>query len=416
VKVAYYSPLPPERSGIADYSALLLPELKKRLDVQVVKRGAKRQPRGIDVSLYHVGNNADAHDWIVDALRERRGVVVLHEFVLHHLIGGLTLGRGDKEGYLDAMQREAGLVGRLLGHAVVDGFIPPLWESRAHEYPLAGTILDRAEGVVVHSHYVEGLVRAAGYEGPVWHIPFPARPDPPQAARSGFPAERGPVVGCIGNLNPAKRIPELLAAFARLRQSHPAALLVLAGAPSPGFDLEEPLRAQGLTPGDDVLVRGYVPEDELWGLMAACDICVNLRWPTMGETSAAAVQVLTLGKPLVVSDVGWFSELPDDVAIKIAVDELEVDVLAGALELLAEDEELRARMGAAARDYVAREHSLQKAADLYARALQDAAGRDAVLNAVLGEVGQAAAEVGFDPTGDELAGVGARIRETRLGG
>jgi glycosyltransferase involved in cell wall biosynthesis len=416
VKVAYYSPLPPERSGIADYSALLLPELQKRLDVRVVKRGAKKPPRGTDISLYHIGNNADAHDWIVDALDKRRGVIVLHDFVLHHLIGGLTLGRGDRKGYLDAMQREAGVVGRLLGHAVVDELIPSLWESRAHEFPLAGTILDRADGVIVHSHYVQELVKTTGYGGPIWRIPLPAWPNPPKGDVVQLPEGRAPVVGCLGNLNPAKRIPELLAAFARLRAKHPDALLVLAGAPSPSFDVEASLEVNGLRAGEDVLIRGYVPEDGLWGLMAACDICVNLRWPTMGETSAAAVQVLSLGKPLVVSDVGWFSELTDDVAVKIPVDDFEAEMLAAALELLAGDSALRRQLGGAAREYVAREHSLKRTADLYVRAIEDAAGHDAVLDGVLGEVGRAAAEVGIGPASDELAAIGARIRETGLGG
>ena len=93
MKVAYYSPLPPSRSGIADYSALLLPALRDRIDVVVAERG-KRAPDA-DIALYHVGNDPDEHGWIVDALRRRPGVVVLHEFVLHHLISGITLGRGD---------------------------------------------------------------------------------------------------------------------------------------------------------------------------------------------------------------------------------------------------------------------------------------------------------------------------------
>jgi len=105
MKVAYFSPMPPERSGIADYSALLLPALGERLDVSVVKRGRKRAPRGTDVSLYHVGNNPDAHGWIVDALRREPGVVVLHDYVLHHLVAGMTVGRRDGHGYLDAMER-----------------------------------------------------------------------------------------------------------------------------------------------------------------------------------------------------------------------------------------------------------------------------------------------------------------------
>ena len=76
-------------------------------------------------SLYHIGNNPDAHGWIVAALRRRRGIVVLHDFVLHHLIAGLTVGRGDGDGYLDAMQRDAGVFGRLIAHGVIDGLIPP---------------------------------------------------------------------------------------------------------------------------------------------------------------------------------------------------------------------------------------------------------------------------------------------------
>ena len=128
MKVAYYSPLPPSRSGIADYSALLLPALREHVDVVVAERG-KRAPDA-DVALYHVGNDPDAHDWIVDALLERPGVVVLHEYVLHHLIAGMTIGRGNGRAYLEAMERELGVVGRLLGLGVLDNLLPLLWETQ----------------------------------------------------------------------------------------------------------------------------------------------------------------------------------------------------------------------------------------------------------------------------------------------
>ncbi|HEV3404074.1 MAG TPA: hypothetical protein VG073_07260, partial [Gaiellaceae bacterium] len=130
MRVAYYSPLPPETSGIADYSALLLPALRERIDVETVKRGRTKPSRGSDVSLYHVGNSPEAHTWIVDALRRRPGVVVLHELVLHHLIAGMTIGRKNGPGYLDALERDSGLPGRLLAHGVLEGRVPPLWETR----------------------------------------------------------------------------------------------------------------------------------------------------------------------------------------------------------------------------------------------------------------------------------------------
>ena len=107
MRTAYFSPMPPSRSGIADYSALLVPALRERTGVEVVKQGSRRHPRGTDLALYHVGNDPEAHGWILEALRARPGVAVLHEWVLHHLIAGLTLGRKDVAQYLES-QPEVG--------------------------------------------------------------------------------------------------------------------------------------------------------------------------------------------------------------------------------------------------------------------------------------------------------------------
>jgi glycosyltransferase involved in cell wall biosynthesis len=407
MKVAYFSPLPPERSGIADYSALLLPALQERMDVAVVRRGAKRPPRGTDVSLYHVGNNPEAHGWIVDALRRRSGVVVLHEFVLHHLVAGLTIGRGDPAGYLDAMQRDAGVLGRLLAHGVVDNLLPPIWEERAEEFPLAATVLDCADGVICHSHYVERLAREHGYDGPVSVIPMPAWPSPALGERVA-PRDRSPIVVCCGYLNPAKRVPQVLDAFDRIRHRFPKALLVLAGAAAPGMGLE----TERL--GDSVLRLDFQDEPRLWQLLADSDLTISLRWPTMGETSGMVIRALTLGKPLVVSDVGWFSELPDAVAAKVPVDDHEVDILAAVLERLMEDERLRTRMGASASAYARREHDLDRAADLYVAALEEAAGGSAVRDILFDEVARAAHAVSIGMNDPEVGEIAKRSRELGL--
>jgi glycosyltransferase involved in cell wall biosynthesis len=278
--------MPPESSGIADYSALLLPALRRHVDVTVVKRGTKRSPRGIDLAVYHIGNDPAAHGWILDALRRAPGLVVLHDFVLHHLVAGVTIARRDGHGYLDAMEREHGVVGRLLAHGVLDKRIPPLWESRPEDFPLTGEVLSLATGLVVHSRYVEERVRAAGYTGPLAVVPHPAWPDPHREP-AGIVGE--PLIGAFGNVNQSKRVPQLLEAFARLRRSHPGARLLLVGATSPGFDLERRLQRLGLD--DQGIVReGYVDEGRLWSLMAACDVHMSLRSPTMGETSGTAAR------------------------------------------------------------------------------------------------------------------------------
>jgi glycosyltransferase involved in cell wall biosynthesis len=411
MKVAYFSPMPPERTGVADYSALLLPALQKRLDVTVVRHGRKPSPRGTDLSLYHVGNNPDAHAWIVDALRRRPGVVVLHDFVLHHLVAGMTVGRRDGHGYLDAMEREHGVVGRLLAHGVLDKRIPPLWESRPEDFPLAGFVLQHAAGLIVHSRTVRDLARSAAYDGPIWVVPHPAWPVP------DVPAERvstGPTVGCFGVVNSSKRIPELLSAFGALRLRHADATLLLVGPTSPGFDLERRLQRHGLA--DEGLVReGWVDERRLWMLMAGVDICVNLRHPTMGETSGSVIRSLSLGKPLVVSDVGWFSELPGAVALKVPVDEHEVETLEAGLELLVMHHDAREEMGSAAAELARREHDLDRVADLYAAALEEAAGGSVVSDAVLREVSEAAADVGISPETAEAGEIARRLAEVELG-
>ncbi len=412
MKVAHFSPMPPERSGIADYSALLLPALRQQCDVVAVKRGKKRPPRGTDLCVYHIGNNPDAHGWIVEALRRTPGVVVLHDFVLHHLVAGLTIGRRDGHGYLDAMEREGGVVGRLLGHAVLDKRIQPLWENRPEDFHLAGEVLHLATGLIVHSRYVHDRARGAGFAGPIWVVAHPAFPVPELTA-ADVPGD--PLFATFGIVNASKRVPQLLEAFARLRRRHVASGLLLVGGTSPGFDLDRRLQRLGLD-GAGLVREGYVDERRLWELMIAADVHVNLRSPTMGETSGTAIRALSLGRPLIVSDVGWFSELPDDVALKIPVDEHEAATLAAALELLATRPDVRSAMGAAAYDLGRREHDLGRVAESYLAAFEQAAGGRAVGDAVLREIGEAAAAVGIAPGTAEAREIAARLAEVDLGG
>jgi hypothetical protein len=104
------------------------------------------------------------------------------------------------------------------------------------------------------------------------------------------------------------------------------------------------------------------------------------------------------------------------VALRVPVDEHEADTLAAALELLASNDGARAAMAAAGRAYVEREHDLERSAEAYAAALEEAAGGEAVADAVVGEVAQAAAEVGIEAEDPEAAEIARLLNEVRLGG
>jgi len=305
------------------------------------------------------------------------------------------------------MEREGGLVGRLLALGVIDGCVPPLWSTRPEDFPLAGEVLELAKdhGLVVHSEHVRDRARAAGFRGPIWRVPMPVWPAPQV---DPVPVGGDPLVGSFGFLNAHKRIPQLLSAFALLRERRPGARLLLVGPEAPGLHIEERIENLGLTSA--VERHGYVPEERFWSLLAACDVCVSLRWPTMGETSAGVIRMLSLAKPIVVSDVDAFRELPDDVVVKIAPDEREVESLAAALLALA-DPARREALSAAAQAYAEREHRLDHVVDLYVAALEEAAGGAAVREELVREVAGAAAEIGVTDTKE----IGAAMREVGLG-
>jgi glycosyltransferase involved in cell wall biosynthesis len=283
------------------------------------------------------------------------------------------------------MQREAGVVGRLLAHGVIDGLVPPLWERRAADFPLTREVLAWALGVVVHSEHVEQHVRETAYSGPVLRIPHPAWTAPD--VEPYRPDGAGPVIAVVGHINPEKRMPVVVEAFARLRATHPDARLVVAGSVS-GVDVDRLVADEGVAGAVELF--GRVDEPMLWRILRGADACVSLRWPTMGETSGVAIRALSAGTPLVVSDVGWFAELPDEVALKVPVGPGEVDALAAALA-----GDLRDR-GAAGRALAEREHGVERVARLYAEACEEVLGLRTVEDGVLRQVAEAGAEVGVD--------------------
>ena len=410
VKVAYFSPLPPERSGIADYSALLLPALARRVEVVVARRGRTRAGRNADVALYHLGNDPEAHGWIVEALRARPGVVVLHDWVLHHLVAGLTLARRDVGTYLEAMERDGGLVGRLLGLGVVDGCIPPLWEDRPERFPLAGFVLDQTP---------TGRDRPLplrGGTGAGRRLPRARVADPASGVAAAGRRARRPRARPGGRLprqpQPRQAHPRAADGIRAAPGTVPDARLLLAGAASDRLDLDARLRARARASA--VMREPYADEARLWALLARLDVCVSLRSPTMGETSGVAVRALSAGTPLVVSDAGWFAELPDDVAVKVAPDAGETERLAAALELLLTRDDVRRSLGEAGRAYARTEHDVERVADLYVAALEEAAGGPAVVGSVGARDRRAAAEVGIAPGSDEADELATRLRETGL--
>ena len=367
IKVAFFSPLPPARSGIADYSAALLDELKKLVDVEVFAfKPPAFNSQDFDVILYQVGNN-DYHDFCYEAAMDHPGVVVIHEANLHHLIAAITIKRGDWDAYMNAIQQEGSEKDLLYANRVRRLEVGPDYEG----VPMLRQLLNRSQAAIVHSGCVESELRDAGFSGAVARIPHGAWI--PQANRLDFRERLGlnettPLIGIFGYLKPYKRIAESLRAFRRLVRVQPTAKMILVGDPHPELQLDSLIRSLDL--GMHVRVLGFRPIDEFVGYVAACDIVLNLRYPTVGENSGTLMRALGLGKAVIVSEVGSFSELPQTICLKAPVDSSEEDYLFEYLNLLVSRPDLRKALGARARQWVETECTWPQVARRYADFLE----------------------------------------------
>jgi len=114
-----------------------------------------------------------------------------------------------------------------------------------------------------------------------------------------------------------------------------------------------------------VRITGRVDIQTFQSHMAAADVGINLRFPTAGETSASVIRLMGIGKPVIVSNVGWFAELPDDCCLKVDPGETEEETLLDYMEFLAANEGARQELGANARAYMEENHSLDGSAQGY---------------------------------------------------
>src|SRR5205085_3842823 len=234
--------------------------------------------------------------------------------------------------------------------------------------PMTRRVIESAKGLVVHSAFMVDEMRKAGFHGPIARIPHGAWiPEVDRFAyreRLGLDDIETPLIGIFGHLKPYKRIAESLRAFRRLLRVEPRAKIILVGERHPDFAVDSLIRTLDL--GGHVRILGFTPIEDFVGYIAACDIVLNLRYPTVGETSGSLLRSLGLGRAVLVSEVGAFAELPDDICLKVPVGADEEDLIFEYLNLLVSQPEMAKSLGTRAHQYVSRECNWDTAAERYA--------------------------------------------------
>lgn len=388
MRLAFFSPLNPQRSGISDYSEDLLPFLSPFAEIDlfiaagvtptnpaIIEKFAifphtefarQRQRKRYDLCLYQMGNNTDYHTYMADYLQTYPGIVTLHDYVLHHFYATLFLQGKRYDEYQTAMETYYGNLGRISAEQFRQGIISDYLFCQVPFYQPA---VNPSLGIVAHSSYVKAKLLQYNPAYRVAMINMGILP--PKLA--DYPLEdlrrkhRLPpdsfVIASFGFVSPGKRIHEILRAFARFVKHAPDALCLFVGEELPVFNVRPFIHELALD--DKVIITGYTPYQDFLEYIALSDVCVNLRHPTVRATSANLLKIMAFAKPVLASDLCELLDLPAACCLKIPLNDTEEARLLQAFQTLYTDRAYGLTLGKAARTFIEEHHSMPQAAEKY---------------------------------------------------
>jgi len=416
MRLAWFTPWPPDPSGVAGRSAAVVARLAARghaLDVFVDEarvptdragdgapaRGAVRVQGAhefvwrvglgqYDLPVYQLGNSR-LHEFIWPYAFRWPGLVVLHDARLHHARGRALLLAGQADRYRREFEWNQPDVRPEAAELAIHGFDGPYF----YLWPMTRRVLSRARLTAVHAAGSVPELRRTSPDEPVVTIALGEGRDesPTDAERRAWRAEFGldrsaPVVGVFGGLTLEKRIPQILRAWKALARRHPNAVLLLAGTPDPSLGLSTILQDPALAP--TVRLLPELDDDAFDRAIATVDVSLNLRWPSAHEVSGPWLRALAMARATIILDLPHLATVPSldprtwDLhrpratadahprAVAVAIDVLDEDHSLGlALTRLVADPDLCGRIGRAARAYWEAHHTTARMVDDYERVL-----------------------------------------------
>lgn len=407
-RLAFISPLPPAKTGIADYSAELLPELARYYDIELITdqqevsgllSGADFPVRSAawfklhhdryERVLYHLGNNSIFHQHMFALLNEVPGVVVLHDFFLSHVLADMEGTGYQPLAWTDALFQSHGYA------ALQQRFQASEHDRVIWEYPCNLDVLQTALGVITHSENSQRLgaqwygKQAVMNWAVIPHLRVPSLEIDSIAARRALNLSEDNFIVCsFGIIGPNKLNQRLLNAWLSSSLSkNEHCLLVFVGENHDGDYGAELLKAitkSGLE--KRIYITGWADTEIFRHYLAAADVGVQLRTFSRGETSGTVLDCMNYGLPAIVNANGSMADLPRD-AVWMLQDEFTDGELAAALETLWQDDERRKQLAARAREVIRTQHDPGACARQYAQAIEAmyqraATGQNALVKAI----------------------------------
>lgn len=380
--IAVLTPIPPQSTGIADYAAGLISGLRSNgipVDIYVPSRFMAANPHLGDEyypirkfnpsryqaerTFYHIGNNREFHDEIILCFMQHGGVAHIHDLCLHHIFAHFSFTSLPAI-YYALIKKWYGEEAENYIRNINDNG-PMFWEgSNALSYPLNEEIISRACAVIVHSEFAKEKIASKFSEKPVHVVPQRY----PDGAAVRHKKGRKLKVCSLGYVDPNKCVENKIAAIALCQERGIEVQLDVVGRLHPQC-VDLPRRAEELGVAERVKFHGAVSGKDFVGFFTHSDVCIVMREPTMGETSATAMRALQYGIPLIVNDVGSYKELPEFVP-KIPTGASMTHDLADALCELASRPGYYETISNAAFEYAKDEASFDASIRCYVKALE----------------------------------------------
>jgi glycosyltransferase involved in cell wall biosynthesis len=382
MKINWFSPLPPAKTDIAHYTTRVLPALsaladvtlwtdqrewdralEKQAEVRTISLGRMPWPdlNRADANFYQIGNNPLFHGSSWQISRLHAGVVVLHDFRLHHFFDGLfRIQWRDLNSYLGEMEKYYGAEGRRDGAECFRNDARNI-SYMAERYPLTRLAIENALGVVVHTQESYDAL-AADLPCPLALAPLPFAANAPRKDRlAPGPGESSKRVGppfrliVFGYIGRNRRLSSLLQALASLPERANFLLDIYGDVLDDGDQLRAQIRELGLK--RQVTLHGFTAETKLDAALSRSHLAINLRFPTMGEASGSQLRIWAHRLPTLVSRVGWYATLPAAAVAFVRTDENEVSDIQTHLRSLASDPDNFAAMGERGRRELEEKHA-----------------------------------------------------------
>jgi len=380
-KLLYASPFPPMKSGISDYSEILVDGLNRYFDITLLIDNYRLSNKKLymdyevkifgknkinfnnyEYKIYNIGNNPHFHSYIYACAIKYPGLVIMHDFSIYYLVVGYYQ---NKENFFSKIYEISGSEGLYHIKKVIKRKEDLLnVKHLSSQLPLNKEILLKSNKIMVHSLYsfnkIKDIVTNLNKVkkiNMVEHLDnsFNFISKKRLYKRFNIPLDKF-ILASFGFIDHTKLNHLVCKTVKELNKTYDNIFVyVMVGE---GHYVDSYL-------GDSIIKTGYVNIEEFNSFIFHCDLAFNLRYPSMGETSASLIRIMGAGKPCIVSDDAWFSELPNNVVYKIKNENAEEEILK-LLEKFINNQKDFLKVGENAKKYIKENHSIDKISkDIY---------------------------------------------------